>query len=54
MGGRVTKVFGIGLPKTVTTSLEIGFETLGYRKMGYSLDALHEYLRTAILNGSGR
>ncbi|WP_170373077.1 sulfotransferase [Ruegeria arenilitoris] len=44
MGGRVAKVFGIGLPKTATTSLEIGFETLGYRKMGYSLDALHEYL----------
>lgn len=44
MGSRVTKVFGIGFPRTVTTSLEIGFETLGYRKMGYSLDALHEYL----------
>lgn len=40
------KVFGVGLPKTATTSLEEGFVRLGYNKLGYSLEDLQSFLKS--------
>ncbi|MEL7132060.1 MAG: sulfotransferase, partial [Pseudomonadota bacterium] len=39
------KVFGIGLPKTATTSLEQAFVNLGFRKIGYSSGDISDFLR---------
>lgn len=43
--GRRTKVFGIGLNKTGTTTLRLCLQTLGYRHYGYSRQLLAAFRR---------